>query len=82
MRLLEAVASSGAPDGLRTLPEVETWQVWVQYFHLVGGKVRWRGPKDRPPGAMRLVNPYDIEARGADRRDIFWDGYRVHLTET
>ncbi|MEV7025604.1 transposase, partial [Kitasatospora sp. NPDC093558] len=65
------------------LPEVEALRrVWVQHFHLVEGEVARRGPKDRPPGAMRLVTPYDIEARGGVKRDTLWDGYKVHLTET
>jgi len=82
-RLLEAVFASGAPHGLRALAEVETLrQVWVQHFHRVGGEVARRDPKDRPPGAKRLVTPYDIEARGSVKRDTFWDGYKVHLTET
>ncbi|WP_437001757.1 IS1182 family transposase [Streptomyces sp. enrichment culture] len=83
MRLLKAVTSPDAPAVLRAVPEVETLrQMWVQHFHLVEGEVRRRDPKDRPPGAMRLVTPYDIEARGSVKRDTFWDGYKVHLTET
>ncbi|MDX3230804.1 IS1182 family transposase [Streptomyces sp. ME19-01-6] len=82
-RLLEAVFASGAPHGLRALDEVEILRrVWVQHFHQVGGEVARRDPKDRPPGAMRLVTPYDIEARGSVKRDTFWDGYKIHLTET
>ncbi|MDT0381853.1 IS1182 family transposase [Streptomyces sp. DSM 42041] len=83
MRLLEAVFSPGTYEGLRTLEQVEYLrQVWVQSFHLVEGEVRRRDPKDRPPGAMRLVTPYDSEARGSVKRDTVWDGYKVHLTET
>ncbi|WP_327281152.1 IS1182 family transposase [Streptomyces sp. NBC_01205] len=83
IRLLEAVLSPGAPEGLWTLEQVEILrQVWVQHFHLVEGEVRRRDPKDRPPGALRLVTPYDVEARGGVKRDIMWDGYKVHLTET
>ncbi|GAQ77532.1 IS1182 family transposase [Streptomyces turgidiscabies] len=83
MRLLEAVFSPQAPAGLREVEQVKVLrQMWVQHFHLVGGEVRRRDPKDRPPGAMRLVTPYDTEARGSKKRDILWDGYKVHLTET
>ncbi|WNI34286.1 transposase [Streptomyces sp. ITFR-6] len=82
-RLLEAVFSPGAPGELRTLEQVETLrQVWVQHFQQVEGEVRRWGPKDRPPGATRLVTPYDTEARGSVKRDTMWDGYKVHLTET
>ncbi|WP_274559851.1 IS1182 family transposase [Streptomyces spiramyceticus] len=82
-RLLAAVFAPGTPAGLRGLAEVETLrQVWVQSFHHVDGEVRRRGPKDRPPGALRLVTPYDTDARGSVKRDTMWDGYKVHLTET
>ena len=83
MRLLEAVTAAGVDEELRGLPAVETLrQMWVQHFHLAEGEVRRRDPKDRPPGATRLVTPYDIEARGSKKRDTLWDGYKVHLTET
>ncbi|WP_098012182.1 IS1182 family transposase [Streptomyces sp. sk226] len=83
MRLLQAAFSPRAPAGVREIEEVQVLrQAWVQSFHLVEGEVRRRDPKDRPPGAMRLVTPYDTEARGSVKRDTFWDGYKVHLTET
>ncbi|MBL1121111.1 IS1182 family transposase [Streptomyces sp. 110] len=83
MRLLEMIWTDDAPLALRALPEVELLrQLWVQQFHLVEGKVEQRDPKDRPPGAKRLVTPYDPEARGSVKRDTFWDGFKVHLTET
>ncbi|MFI0773108.1 IS1182 family transposase [Streptomyces sp. NPDC021218] len=83
MRLLEMIWTDDAPLALRALPEVELLrQMWVQQFHLVEGKVERRDPKDRPPGAKRLVTPYDPEARGSVKRDTFWDGFKVHLTET
>ncbi|MGI5249349.1 IS1182 family transposase [Actinacidiphila glaucinigra] len=82
-RLLEAVLAPTAPHCLRALDEVETLrQVWVQHFHQVEGEVRRQDPKDRPPGATRLVTPYDVEARGSVKRDTMWDGYKVHLSET
>ncbi len=82
-RLLEAVFAADAPAGLGVLAEVETLrQMWVQHFHRVEGEVRRRDPKDRTPGALRLVTLYDTEARGSVKRDTLWDGYKVHLTET
>ncbi|KAB2588030.1 IS1182 family transposase [Streptomyces arboris] len=82
-RLLEAVLAADAPAALRALDEVEILRrVWVQHFHQVDGEVTRRGPKDRPPGSMRLVSPYDPEARVGVKRDTAWDGYKVHLTET
>ncbi|WP_369223266.1 IS1182 family transposase [Streptomyces sp. R39] len=83
MRLLQTVFAADAPPILREVAEVEVLrQVWVQHFHQVEGEVRRRDPKDRPPGATRLVTPYDTEARGGKKNDLVWDGYKVHLTET
>ncbi|MDX3778114.1 hypothetical protein [Streptomyces europaeiscabiei] len=28
------------------------------------------------------MTPYDLEARSGAKRDINWDGYKVHITET
>lgn len=83
MRLLQAVTAPDVPGLLRSLPQVEILrQIWVQHFHLVEGEVQRRDPKDRPPGAKRLVTPYDSETRTGSKRDLDWDGYKVHLTET
>lgn len=82
-RLLQAVFAADAPSCLREVAEVETLrQMWVHHFHQAEGEVRRRSPKDRPPGALRLLNPYDTDARGGVKRDMTWDGYKVHLTET
>nr|WP_236707264.1 transposase [Frankia sp. CgIS1] len=36
-----------------------------------------------PPGHRRLASPYDRDARWAAKGDdLFWCGYKVHLTET
>ncbi|TLQ47971.1 IS1182 family transposase [Streptomyces marianii] len=36
-----------------------------------------------PPGQLRLASPYDTDARWAAKgEDLFWLGYKVHLTET
>ncbi|MFF1361030.1 IS1182 family transposase [Streptomyces sp. NPDC058297] len=83
MHLLRMIWAQEAPSLLRTLPETEVLrQVWVQHFHMVDGEVARRGPKDRPPGATRLVSPYELEARNSVKGDIRWDGYKVHVTET
>ncbi|MEU9357286.1 IS1182 family transposase [Streptomyces sp. NPDC048301] len=81
--LLRMAWADDAPPRLRSLPELEVLrQVWVQHFHLVDGEVARRGPKDRPPGATRLVSPYDTEARGGAKGEVRWDGYKVHVTES
>ena len=35
-----------------------------------------------PPGRFRLSSPYDTDARWGVKRDTFWNGYKLHLTET
>lgn len=81
--LLDAVGHADAPGQLRALPPVQMLrQVWHQQFHLAEGRVRRRDREQRPPGAQRLVTPYDPEARGSVKRDLLWDGYKAHLTET
>jgi hypothetical protein len=83
MFLLQAAWSPQAPPEVRWLEAVEILRrAWVQHFEVVEGMVRRRGPKDIPPGAMRVVTPYGPQARGSVKRDIVWNGYKVHFTET
>lgn len=84
MRLLVDVHAPGAPDWLRELPAVQTLRrAWIQQYLIdAEDEVRWRDPKECPPGALRLVSPYDTQARASVKRDIKWDGFKVHLTET
>src|SRR6266511_4263191 len=35
-----------------------------------------------PQGRSRLTSPYDTDARWGVKRDEFWNGYKVHLSET
>ena len=35
-----------------------------------------------PPGRSRITSPYDTGARWGVKRDTFWNGYKVHVTET
>ncbi|WP_189457480.1 IS1182 family transposase, partial [Streptomyces abikoensis] len=84
VRLLTGAHAADAPVWLRELPAVQLLRrAWIQQFTLdAEGEVRWRDPKDCPPGALRLVSPYDTDARASVKRDIKWDGFKVHLTET
>lgn len=83
LSLLAALHGPDAPPSLRLLPRVHTlWQMRIQQYFIDDGQVRRRDLRDRPPGAQRLVTPYDTDARGSVKRGIFWDGYKVHLTET
>ena len=35
-----------------------------------------------PPGRSRITSPYDTDARWSVKRGTFWNGYKVHVTET
>ncbi|MFC7924589.1 IS1182 family transposase [Streptomyces cinereoruber] len=83
LRLLAALHAPDAPASLQLLGRVQTLRrMWIQQYFVDNGHVRRRDLKDRQPGAERLVTPYDTDARGSVKRGVFWDGYKVHLTET
>ena len=82
-QLLSAIFSETAPSWLREVPMVQVLrQVWVQQYYAPDGPVRWRAEEDRPPSALQIHSPYDVEARFSTKREILWAGYKVHLTET
>jgi hypothetical protein len=91
-RLLEAVYDSGAPAWLRELPAVDVLRrVLVQNYTrtITGGgreviKRREKAPEGDglPPGHIRIASPYDLDARWGVKRDDFWLGYKLHVTET
>ena len=35
-----------------------------------------------PPGRCRITSPYDTDARYGGKRDLVWNGYKLHITET
>ena len=35
-----------------------------------------------PPGHARIASPYDTDARWGVKREEFWLGYKLHITET
>ena len=35
-----------------------------------------------PPGRVRIASLYDTDARWGVKRDTFWLGYKLHVTET
>jgi transposase len=82
-QLLRQVWAASAPNHLRRVPAVETLRrVWVQNYYLEDGRLSWRDEKSYPPGCRAIVSPYDEEARSSTKRETFWHGYKVHLTET
>jgi transposase len=89
--LLEAVYDSSSPAWLRELPAVEVLRrVLVQNYTRVitGGKEvikrREKAPEGDglPPGHLRIASPYDTDARWGAKREEFWLGYKLHITET
>jgi transposase len=91
--LLSAVYAPGQPAWLRELPAVQVLrQVLVQNYTRTtarGGRevVKRREKTDEggdglPPASIRLTSPYDTDARWAAKRDTFWNGYKIHISET
>jgi transposase len=92
--LLRAVyaAAAGDPDlaFLARLQQVEVLRaVLVQNYLTVTGergreviKRREAQVEGLPPGRSRVTSPYDTDARRGVKRDTFWNGYKVHVTET
>jgi transposase len=87
--LLDQVYAPGAPGWLRDLPAVAALRrIWVQQYYRETGaggeKVIWRDPGEHglPPGGLRIVSPYDTDARASVKRATVWAGYKVHLSET
>ena len=89
--LLEAVYDKTAPPWLRELPAVDVLRrVLLQNYTRTtsGGKEvikrREKEPEGDglPPGHIRIASPYDTDARWGVKREEFWLGYKLHITET
>jgi len=81
--LLLKMVYSQAPDWLSSIPAIETMrQIWVQQYHIQGGKVHWRTKSNLPPPAVMISSPHDTDARYSRKRETTWVGYKVHLTES
>ena len=89
--LLRAVYHPAAPGWLAELPAVEVLRIMtVQNYTITtdrqGREVVKRREADTdglPPARARLTSPYDLDTRwSAKGDDLFWNGYKVHLTET
>jgi hypothetical protein len=91
--LLRAVYDKASPAWLAEIPAAETLrQVLVQNYTLVihadGREVVRRREKPLPegdglpPGKRRIASPYDTDARWGAKREEFWLGYKLHVTET
>ncbi|WP_258308738.1 IS1182 family transposase [Streptomyces sp. NWU339] len=91
--LLQAVYAPASPGWLRELPAVQTLrQVLVQNFTRTAdrvGRLRIRrreraedGGDGLPPAPSRLASPYDTDTRWSAKRETFWNGYKLHVSET
>jgi transposase len=89
--LLEAVCGSASPAWLRELPAVDVLRrVLLQNYTRTitdGKEVIKRREKEPegdglPPGHMRIASPYDLDARWGVKREEFWLGYKLHVSET
>jgi transposase len=89
--LLRAVHAEHSPFWLCELPAVEVLRtVLIQNYYLHtnarGREVITRRESDNqglPPAHRRVSSPYDTDARWAAKgEDLFWLGYKLHLTET
>jgi len=88
--LLTACYAPSAPAWLRELPAVDVLRVVLLQNYLradtpTGWEVRRReaDTDGLPPGRVRLTSPYDTDARWAAKGDdLFWNGYKVHISET
>jgi transposase len=83
--LLDALEADPDLAYLRNAPAIKTLRrVWLQQYYTDSTGTKWRIEKDhgRPPGAARIISPHDVEARYSIKREMSWEGYKVHLTET
>ena len=92
--LLKAVYAAAASDPdlafLARLHQVEVLRVVLVQNYLTVMDERGREVIKRreaqveglPPGRSRITSPYDLDARWGVKRDTFWNGYKVHVTET
>ena len=90
--LLEAVYDKASPAWLAELPAVDVLRrVLLQNYARVTGadgteviRRREKEPEGDglPPGRRRIASPYDTDARWGAKRDEFWLGYKLHVSET
>ena len=90
--LLEAVYDSAAPAWLRELPAVDvlrrvllqncTRTVTGNGREVIRGREKEPEGDGLPPGHARIASPYDAGARWGARRDTFWLGCKLHISET
>jgi transposase len=81
--MLSWIQAAATPEVVRQHPAVLLLrQVWIQQFYAEEEPLRLRAEQDLPPAARLIGSPYDPDARLSTKRDITWNGYKVHLTES
>jgi Transposase DDE domain len=90
--LLEAVYDQASPAWLAELPAVDVLrrvllQNCTRFAGADGTEVIRRREKEPegdglPPGRRRISSPCDTDARWGAKRDEFWLGYKLHVSET
>jgi hypothetical protein len=90
--LVEAIYDRAAPAWLREIPAVGVLrrvllQNYTRTITAGGREVIKRREKEPegdglPPGHARIASPYDTDARWGVKREEFWLGYKLHVTET
>ena len=92
--LLGAVDDPASPHWLKEIPAAGILRtVLLRNYAIVTGEdgkevIRRRekrtpeGGDGLPPGDTRIASPCDTDARWGVKRDEFWLGYKLHITET
>jgi transposase len=81
--LLQCIYSEDAPAFLRAIPAVEILRkVWLQNYYQENDILHWRKEGNLPPASLMIISPYDEDAHFSTKREMYWHGYKVHVTET
>ncbi len=78
-----------SPAWLAQLPAINTLRiVLLQNFVVTTDRqgrevIRMREASDGlPPARSKITSPYDLDARRGRKRNLAWNGYKLHISET
>jgi transposase len=83
--LLNALEADPTMACLCSAPAITTMRhIWLQQYYTDSRGTQLRTEKNHglPPSAVRIISPHDVEARYSTKREMSWEGYKVHLTES
>jgi transposase len=91
--LLRAVWDPRSPVWLRELPAVQVLRTMLVQNYQLGTDGRGRetvtrrrraedGGEGMPPGHRRIASPYDLDTRWSVKGELFWNGFKLHVTES